>query len=135
MLTSITLSLSTHCPASCIFCPSNRHEISTERNMSLETVKHIVDQVVSTELVNTVNKFEISENGDCLCNPNVLDILRYIRKSLPNVYISIFSNFALFDKRIAEILLSEKLIDNVITNIDSTNPELYKIIKNLYFLL
>ena len=131
MIQSINLSLSTQCSASCIFCPSDRGKYSKQKIMPFEIAKHIIDEIADTELLGTVQKLEISENGDFLTNPFAIMILRYIRKKLPNIWINAFSNFSLMDKKTSEILLGENLINNIITNIDSSNPIHYKAIKNL----
>ena len=99
--------------------------------MSLKTAMYIVDHIAGTELKNSVQQMKIAENGDFLCNPEAIDIIRYIKKVLPHVRIDMFNNFSLLNKNISHILLSEKLIDYAITNIDSVRPDYYKIMKGL----
>jgi len=63
--------------------------------MPFSLVKRIVDEVSSDEFrkLHGIVRFECGENGDAFLNPAIIDILRYIRTSLPNCSIEIFTNF------------------------------------------
>lgn len=131
MLRSINLSISSKCTANCLFCPSDRGEMTTKKFMDLGTVIDIVQQIKTDPLLANVKKIEVSENGDPLLNPAFIEILLYIKQSLPNIRVNLFTNFALMNKEIAGMILENKLVGSVYTNIDSTRKEYYKIMKGL----
>lgn len=131
MLTSINLSLSSLCNGSCIFCPNDKGKHSVQKIMTFETAKQIIDEIAESELIKTVNQILVSENGDPLTNPDMIKILRYIKSKLPNISVSLFSNFQLMTQEIAYPLLNEKLIRSVFVNIDSINEKYYKELKGL----
>jgi hypothetical protein len=88
--------------------------------MPLELARRIVDEVASESFSqkHTVTRFEVGENGDAFLNKDFVPILRYIRKQLPHVKIEFFTNFQHFTKDKSSIFLCERLIDNLICNID-----------------
>ncbi len=101
--------------------------------MSFETVKKIIDEVASKEFSekHAIKRIELSENGDCFCNPDIIEILRYIKQKIPNIDKQIFTNFALFTKDKIKIVLKENLINTVYCNIDSLDSKQFFMIKRL----
>ena len=99
--------------------------------MKFETAKKIIDEIAETNLIETVTQVLVSENGDPLTNPDMLKILRYIKQKLPNISVSLFSNFQLMTQEIAEPLLAEKLIKAIYINLDSIDEKHYKQLKGL----
>lgn len=135
MLKSINLSISSACGGNCLFCPSNRGSRIKEKIMPLELAKKIVDEVASQDFTDKhmVERFIIGENGDAFLNEDIIEILRYIKLRLPEKKVWLITNFFLFFKDKAEIILKEDLIDFCACNIDGSNEANYSLIKGKNF--
>lgn len=132
-LLSVNLSLSSACGANCLFCPSDRGANNQRRNMSLESVKKIVDEMASerfAERYKTV-RFQVGENGDTFSNKQAIDIFRYIKAKL-NVSIYCTTNFQNLTEEKSDIILRENLVDDFGMNIDGHNEENYFSVKRLH---
>jgi hypothetical protein len=127
MLKQINLALSTACGANCVFCPSQRGKNSRFKIMPLDVAKAIVDEVSSESFrsKHPVKKMEIGENGDAFLNKDIIEILRYMRSKLTGVEIGVFTNFQHFTGDKAEVILGERLVDNVACNIDGAREADY----------
>jgi len=127
-LSGINFSLSTACSARCIFCPVHRGG-KAPPHMSVDVVRNIVEQVQREPSLQGVKHFQCGENGDAFLNPQALDCLRTIRRHVPDAEIGIFTNFQRLDPGIAEILLEERLIDQLSCNIDGHDEVHYRAVK------
>jgi len=101
--------------------------------MPLSLVKRIVDEVSSDEFRKSheIVRFECGENGDAFLNPAIIDILRYIRASLPKCEIEIFTNFQNLTKDKSKIILEEGLLDKIGTNIDGHDEHYFFNVKGI----
>ena len=131
-LLSINLSLSSGCGADCIFCPDDRGTRIKKRNMDLESAQHIIDEVAEPKFLEKYKPsvFQVGENGDPFSNKQAIDILRYIKKRL-NVVISCATNFQSLTPDLSEIIIREKLIDQLAMNVDGANAENYFAVKRI----
>ncbi len=126
----VNLAVSNVCNASCLFCPRSfvTHE---NKFMSVETVERIMAEVSTPEFKSEhpVVHSVPSENGEPFLNPNILDILRIIRKA--GLYITLFTNFGLIDEEISKTLIGEHLTDNINVNIDGISEASYRAVKGI----
>ncbi|MDD5421846.1 MAG: SPASM domain-containing protein [Candidatus Omnitrophica bacterium] len=131
MLRSINLSLSCACKADCIFCPSNRGQSIKKKLMPYALAKKIIDEVSSGDFKarHRINKIIIGENGDALLNKDTIPIMRYIRSTLPDIKIMLYTNFQHMTKDKSEAILKERLADLIRTNIDGSDAENYFAVK------
>jgi MoaA/NifB/PqqE/SkfB family radical SAM enzyme len=85
MLESVNLSLASACGANCIFCPANRGKRITAKLMPFPVLKKVVDELSSSSFKKKHNvlRIEIGENGDAFLNRDIIKILLYIKKKLP----------------------------------------------------
>lgn len=128
-LISINLAVSNACGADCMFCPDTKKKWGM---MSMQLVKKIADEVASgIGAVHDVRRFSVGENGDALLNTEFIEILRYLKKSNPNVSVSINTNFQYFTKEISEVVVKEGLIDEVMVNIDGHDEGSYYKMKRI----
>jgi len=125
---SLGLSLSMVCSADCVFCPRPHARKQETPFMPPELVSRILDESVVYNIVS----IDVGENGDAFLNPNVLQILRLIR-SKSRATVRMFTNFRSFEPALIDAVLSEGLLDKVITNIDGGTPDAYHDVKGLDF--
>jgi hypothetical protein len=102
--------------------------------MPFSLVKRIVDEVSSDEFrkLHEITRFECGENGDAFLNPAIIDILRYIKTKLPKCEIEIFTNFQNLTKDKARIILEERLVDSIGTNIDGHDEYTFFNVKRIH---
>ncbi len=126
----VNLAVSNCCNANCIFCPRS-FEDHKNKFMSVDTVERIMAEVIKPEFraAHPVVHSVLSENGEPFLNPNILDLLRIVRRA--GLSISMFSNFSLITKEIAEVLIQERLTDNINFNIDGLMEETYYAVKGI----
>jgi len=101
--------------------------------MPFDLAKKIVDEVGCREFRknHSVRKFEIGENGEAFLNPDVINILRYMKSSNPDISTRVFTNFQNLTKERSEIILREGLLDSIFLNIDGHNSYNYYQVKKL----
>lgn len=99
--------------------------------MSYLYAKKIADDVSNN--IHSVKTFVVSENGDALLNPEFIEIVRYIKKTNPNVKVSLFTNFQYLTRDISRIIVMENLIDNIHVNIDGHNEETFFRVKGISY--
>ncbi|MCF8057799.1 MAG: radical SAM protein [Bacteriovoracaceae bacterium] len=133
MLKEINLSLSSACGAKCVYCPTDRGEANDSSNMSMETLRKVVDEVSSKEFSENhhVESFHLGENGDGLINPHFVEMARYIRKNLPDVSIKFITNFQRLHAKKTRTLLEENLVNVFVCNIDGATEQTYETVKGL----
>ena len=135
MLKVINLSLSSICGADCIFCPADRGQRIKQKIMPFKYVEKIINELSSEEFKKHYNIIKIStgENGDSFLNRDLVKILRLIKFKLPQIKIVFATNFQNFTEDKIEIILNEKLIDELSCDIDSFDKKVYYQIKKLDF--
>jgi len=131
---NISFALSTACSANCIFCPPHRGD-SNPVNMSFKVAKRVLDKLSSKAIINKFQYIGIGFGalGDDLLNPHFLDILRYRKEVLPKNPSCFFTNFKNLSSEIAEIIISEQLLDGIVCNIDGASNRTYYAVKRLDF--
>lgn len=116
----IQLETSTVCNGKCPMCPSSL--IKRKPIMDEKLFKKIIQECKNTRL-EEIHPFFFNEP---FIFPKFLDWLRYIRKELPNVKISVATNGSILTKEIYNKILNEKLIDELCFSLDSYNKETFK---------
>ena len=131
-LTSLNFALSNRCNAKCIWCPTTRG-IKSNFDMDTELVYKIVDEVSSKEFPYKLKTIHISENGEALYHKDFVDIVRYIKRKLPDARLDMLSNFGLMSKKVAKVLTEEKIFDTIQVNIDGHDEHSYRAVKGIPF--
>ena len=130
-MNSLNFSLSTRCPANCVFCPSDRG--GSVKDMSIDLVDKLVRELrdsTSTD-VRHITSSSLGENGESLMNPDWLRITRLIRHSLPNLHIRLFTNALLLTREVSEAIVQEGLVSVLTTNMDGFDEESYQSVKGI----
>ena len=126
MLKYLNLSLSSRCSLNCAFCPNGKHaRREAVAAMTPQTAERILEQARDYPIV----RVDVGETGDAFLNQDILDILRLIRRHLPQASTRVFTNFQTFRPDRIDGILSEQLLDEVITNMDGATAETYEAIK------
>jgi len=128
----LNLSLSALCPASCVFCPTER---GTRDACFMEPslVVKLVEEASSPDFPWKVKQVQTGENGEASCSPFLLDNLRTIRKYLPRAKVNLTSNLYSLTQRQAESIMRERLLDSLQLNIDGHNAETYEAQKGISY--
>ncbi|MCK9544197.1 MAG: radical SAM protein [Novosphingobium sp.] len=133
MIQEINLSLANICNAKCFFCPRDQYEAKV-KIMPILLIKKIIKDIESEEFKGEGHKIlhcTIGENGEPTLNPNLIEILRLLRKVSPSIHL--FTNFSNLTKDKSETIIKEHLVDAISTNVDGLNAESYKQAKGLDF--
>ena len=126
MISRLNLSLSTTCPAKCVYCPANRGQ-RVHGHMSMKVVNKALNDCRGFP----IQEMQVGENGEALANPNVVEILRRIRRVLPATGINLTTNLYLCDERMTEVLLGEGLVNSIQMNVDGHDAVSYQAQKGL----
>jgi radical SAM protein with 4Fe4S-binding SPASM domain len=129
-LRNINFILSNRCNATCIWCPSSRGT-KLHFDMDKDLVFKIVDEISDPAFPYEIKNMHMSENGEALYHKDFIEILRYIKKKLPNTEVDMLSNFGLMSKKVAEILVKEKLFYSIQVNVDGHNQDSYGAVKGI----
>lgn len=130
MIYSVNLSVSSICGARCIYCPDDKGCAVKDKFMSFSLFKKIIQNLVFSSTIKP-SRIIFGENGDCFLNKDIIKMLRYTRKHLPNIRIVLYTNFQNFKKEYARIINKEHLVDLIRTNIDGYNTYNYFAVKKL----
>lgn len=98
--------------------------------MPFDYAEKIINEISSRNFRrhHRIKVVRVAENGEALLNNDLIRILRYIKSMLPYVAVNFFTNFNKFAKDKAELMLRERLIDEVVGNIDgSTNSNYFNV--------
>lgn len=128
----VNFAVSNVCNADCVFCPRSFVDVPVrEQYMPVSLVEKVLSEVTTAEFQreHPVVHSVLSENGEPFLNPDIIDILRTVRRF--GLGISLFSNFAPVGASVAETVLSEKLVDAIHVNIDGATEESYGAVKGL----
>lgn len=131
-LRNLNFALSNRCNAKCVWCPVSR---GTKLNfdMDKDLVFKIIDEVSDPEFPYEIKNIHMSENGEALYHKDFVEILRYIKKKLPNTEVDMLSNFGLMSNKIAKILIDEKLFYSIQVNVDGHDEDSYRAVKGIPF--
>jgi pyruvate-formate lyase-activating enzyme len=111
---NLTLELTSLCNASCAWCIHNKG-LKRKSFMDFKLFKKIINECKGQDIKNICP----SMYGEPLIQKDYLKYLRYIRKNLPNVKISLITNSTLLTEEISKKLIEENLIDKINFSIDS----------------
>mgnify|MGYP001545071830 CR=1 FL=1 len=125
----LSLELSSICNANCIMCPHG--EMSRKKqNMPIELLQKIVEDCKGMPL----KKINLFWFGDSLCNRQVIECLRVVRKELPNVKLYLSTNAGLLHEERSRAIIDESLVDVINFDIDGHTKETFESIRrNLDF--
>lgn len=117
----MNLCLSNLCDASCVFCPRRANGVPSETPMmSLNVAVRAIGQARA----NNIRDFgSVSENGDCWCNQQAVEILRVLRALIPDARVQVFTNFLRMTPALTDVLLAEGLVNRVTMNMDGLGAE------------
>jgi sulfatase maturation enzyme AslB (radical SAM superfamily) len=130
---SLNLSLSSACGANCIFCPADRGASIKTKNMPFALVERLVGEIAEPafrQRFGTV-KMEIGENGDAFINKEAVEILRMIRRTVPGILISVYTNFQNLPSSKLEPIVAEGLLDRIGLNIDGHDEASFRAVKRI----
>jgi MoaA/NifB/PqqE/SkfB family radical SAM enzyme len=101
--------------------------------MPFETAKKVIDELSSDNFKSNFGIVSIGYGtlGDDIINPNFINILRYAKQKLPTSPNCFFTNFQNLNKDLADIIIKENLLDNIICNIDGATEESYFQVKRI----
>jgi hypothetical protein len=117
---SIDFSLTNWCNATCIYCATPRLNRAREV-MSRQHVHKILLDLADpafTDLYGTLVSVEIGGTTEPLLNPEILDILRDIKKLYPTKEVTLYTNGVLLQPALGAALLAENLITSLVVSID-----------------
>lgn len=129
MIKSLNLSITNKCSANCIFCPNDRGKSCNKDFMYIPTFNKLITEAKQ----NNIKQIIIGENGDCFLHVGLMFYLRKIKKELPDTKVILFTNFLTSNPAHWDEIIKNGLVNKVICNIDSINPEQYRIAKNADF--
>ncbi len=135
MLKGINLSLSTRCGAQCVYCPQDRGCNLKLKDMPMQLIRKICSELNSDSFKanHNVGTFQLSENGDAMANKDFIEILRYLKEKTPGIRKIMYSNLAALNKKKAQVLLEEGLINRLVCSIDSVDKDTFFRITRLPF--
>ncbi|MGO9117107.1 MAG: SPASM domain-containing protein [Desulfomonilaceae bacterium] len=131
-INAINFALSNACTARCVYCPKDRGDACDAKHMSLDVMDSVLDSVQNApkHLKATSLRIRLGENGDMFLNPDVIEIMRRIRKRFANATIEMYNHFYLVEPAVTEVVLKENLVNAVYLNIDGTHDN-YRKTKNI----
>ncbi|MGB9735571.1 MAG: radical SAM/SPASM domain-containing protein [bacterium] len=119
----ISVELTNACNARCIMCP--REQLTRKiGNISMDVIKKLCNDSAGKPL----RKINLFGFGESLLHPRLIDIIKYVKKSLPDVELNLSTNAQLLDDRLATELLSSG-IDRINIDIDGFTKQTYEQIR------
>lgn len=126
---SITLDISEVCNLKCNYCfrcsEENRTNSYAWKNnlMEEETFRRVVAQI--KEFPSKVKKISLSGHGEPLCNRKIAEMVKYLKKELPEPVVEIHTNATLLDEAYA-LELADSGIDKVNISLQGLTSEKYR---------
>lgn len=128
---TVNFAISNRCTANCFYCPKDRGLMRENKLMSLDTFERVLNNIKGHGEGYGIQVIRLGENGDLFLNPKAIEMFRVIRREFPGTRIELFNHFFLVDRKIADVLLDERLVDAVYMNIDGIRN--YRLVKRLDF--
>ncbi|MBU2646434.1 SPASM domain-containing protein [bacterium] len=136
----LSIELSSICNANCIMCPHG--ELTRKKqNMPLPILEKIVNDCKGKPL----KKANLFWFGDSLCNRQIIECLRIVRKGLPGVKLYLSTNAGLLTRDLSKSILDENLLDVINFDIDGIRKETFegirrkldfdRVMENVHFFL
>lgn len=116
----ISLELTNACNARCVMCPRD-HMSRKIGNMGME----IIEKICRDAYKKPVRKINMFGFGESLLHPRHIDMINFVKKSLPGVELNLSTNAQLLDDRHASELLASG-IDRINIDIDGVTKETYE---------
>ena len=116
----ISLELTNACNARCVMCPRD-HMSRKIGNMGMD----VIEKLCRDAYKKPVQKINMFGFGESLLHPRLIDMINYVKKSLPGVELNLSTNAQLLDDRLASELLSSG-IDKINIDIDGVTKETYE---------
>ena len=120
-INEIEFNFSNLCQAKCFIC-SDFHGDGNVKLMKPEVFDIAVEQLKDVDF----ERIQTSGNGDALLNPFYFDYLRELRSTFPHAEIHFYSNFYLMTRRVSDLFIEEKLINEIFTRIDSLDASIFE---------
>ncbi len=127
----LNLSFSSACPATCVYCPSERG-MRDAGSMKPSLVRRVVGEAAES-LPWRVKTVQVGENGEALSSPHFIENLRIIRHHLPKAKVNLTTNLFRLDRARAGAILREQLLSSLQLNIDGHDARTYEVQKGLSY--
>ncbi|MCL4468241.1 MAG: radical SAM protein [Deltaproteobacteria bacterium] len=116
----ISLELTNACNARCVMCPRDQmsRKIGT---MGMD----VIEKLCRDAYQKPVQKINMFGFGESLLHPRLIEIINYVKKSLPGVELNLSTNAQLLDDRLASGLLASG-IDRINIDIDGVTKGTYE---------
>lgn len=116
----ISLELTNACNARCVMCPRDQmsRKIGT---MGMD----VIEKLCRDAYKKPVQKINMFGFGESLLHPRLIEIISYVKKSLPGVELNLSTNAQLLDDRLASGLLASG-IDRINIDIDGVTKGTYE---------
>ncbi len=119
----VVIELTSMCNADCIMCGKGSSS-RIKKNMDFTLFKSIIDDAKKSN----VYTFQLSWYGESLIYPKLIDAILYIRKQIPDAFITINTNGQPLNPKLAKKLLDAK-INSIAISIEGNNKEEYEAIR------
>lgn len=124
----VTIDASSICNLKCIYCAQSLSDdfdrIHFQRQiMSFETFELLVDQL--KHFPQKIKKIHLFRNGESLCNPRIVDMVRLLKEKDVCEYINISTNAILLDEKMSLDLINAGL-DSLSISLQGISTEKYK---------
>ncbi len=117
----VELHFSNRCTGTCVIC-SDSHGYDSFPYCTPDVFEHIVQNLFTIDF----GVIQVGGDGDSFLNPYFFDALRLLRKEFPGKTLTLFTNGFMLTPDRSDIILKERLLDNIETRIDTINPVLFK---------
>lgn len=120
---ALELHYSNLCTHNCRICSKHHGNQNMPKFAVPGYTERIISQVKSAGL--KIKAFQLGGDGDPFINPGFLKSLRQIRANLTSQRLCLYTNFEMITPDIANILVRERLIDEINVRFDTANPLVY----------
>ena len=120
MPSTVMIEISSACQLKCPLCPIGNDTLERGKKvMSLEKFKQIID-----ELGDYLYHININGMGEPLINNSVVEMIKYAKKK--NIYVDLYTNFEITDKRGIIDGLVEAGLDSILIAVDGATKDVYE---------
>ena len=117
----VELHFSNTCTGRCVIC-SDAHGYDSFPYCTEDVFKHIITNLKTVDF----GVIQVGGDGDSFLNPYFFEALRLLRKNFPDKPLTLFTNGFMLTPSNSDVIIKERLLDNVETRIDTINPVLFK---------
>ncbi len=119
----LVIELTAACNASCIMC-DKQESLRAKSHMDY----HLFKQIVIDAKKSNIKIFQLSFYGESLLYPKLVEAILYIRRLIPEAFITLITNGMLLTQKYAKKILDAN-IDSIVVSIDGNNKEEYERIR------